>query len=520
MASSVVSVGSISAAVSASIRATSTATFPLPTTTTRSDGEVEREILMVRVAVVPGHERGRRPRAGEVLAGDVHSPVGLCPEGVDDRVVELGQLVVSKVTADLDVAEKAEARTLRDALEGARDGLDLRVVGRNAEPDEPPRGRQPIEHVHLDGRIVAREERSGRVEPCRSRADHRHTKGMLGGHASRIMTAGCGHGGSGSSERDEACLRHRCGDRRRRPRRRRVRLARLGLVGEPSAGDLQRNGLRDPRRRRQAARGADGGARDARDERCLGRRPARPRRHPAAPVHADRPGRPRPACVRADGGGALLRRHAAGARAPGPTGRPRRGDASQQKRRRRGDDPLARRRSPERRGRRRRRDAERGPPGRDLRLPLPRRAGRNLLVPHPPVLVRRGAPWALRPARDRAGHRCRAREWARRRHRRLDPYARQHTARERDRWRRAAHDARGHTGSAPADQHRQRPAQPRSRRHAVSRRRDRRHRPERSDAAAWDDARPRRGRALRRHLHDAGATGEARRRGHQPRAWR
>ena len=284
IASSVVSVGSISSAVSASIRATSTATFPLPTTTARSAERSNGTILEVRVAVVPGDERRRRPRAGQILAGDVHPPVGLRAEGVDDRVVQLRQLVVGEVAADLDVAEEAEAGALRDPLERARDGLDLGVVGRDAEPDEAPRRRQPVEHVHLDGRLLAREQRSRRVEPRRPRADNRHAKGVLGGHASRIMARGCGEPRRNrGSERDEACLRGRRRDRRRRARRGRRRLGRLGLVGEPAARDLQRDGLRDPGRRRRAGDGhGDGG--HARD---LGHRPARAGRRADAAVHAD-----------------------------------------------------------------------------------------------------------------------------------------------------------------------------------------------------------------------------------------
>ena len=110
---SVVSVGASSSGVSASIRATSSATLPLPTTTARSPDEVELELLEVGVAVVPGDELGGRPRAGQVLAGDPEPPVGLRADRVDDRVVEREQLLVRDVAADLDVAEEAEARAAR-----------------------------------------------------------------------------------------------------------------------------------------------------------------------------------------------------------------------------------------------------------------------------------------------------------------------------------------------------------------------------------------------------------------------
>ena len=76
-------------------------------------GEVELELLEVRVAVVPGDERRGRPRARQVLARDAEAAVGLRADGVDDRVVEAQQLLVRDVAADLDVAEEAEAGLAR-----------------------------------------------------------------------------------------------------------------------------------------------------------------------------------------------------------------------------------------------------------------------------------------------------------------------------------------------------------------------------------------------------------------------
>ena len=133
--------------------------------------EVELEVLEVGVAVVPGDERRGRPRAGQVLAGDAEPPVGLRADGVDDRVVEREQLLVRDVAADLDVAEEAEARPRRGLLERARDGLDVLVVGRDAEADEAPRRRQPVDQVDLDLRVLALQQRVGRVEPGRAGAD-------------------------------------------------------------------------------------------------------------------------------------------------------------------------------------------------------------------------------------------------------------------------------------------------------------------------------------------------------------
>ena len=135
------------------------------------DVEVERETLKVRMAVVPGHELERRPRAWEILAGNPELPIGLRTDRVDHGVVQPREFVVVQVAPDLDVSEEAEAGLRGDALESARDRLELRVVGRNAEADEPPRRREALDHVDLDGNIRV-EERAGGVEARRSRADY------------------------------------------------------------------------------------------------------------------------------------------------------------------------------------------------------------------------------------------------------------------------------------------------------------------------------------------------------------
>ena len=141
--------------------------------------EVELEVLEVGVAVVPGDELGGRPRAGKVLAGDAEAPIGLRADRVDHGVVERRELVVRDVASDLHVAEEAKARTRGDLLERARHGLELRMVGRDPEPDEPPRRRQPLDHVDLDARVLAREQGAGRVEGGRPGADDGDTQRWL-----------------------------------------------------------------------------------------------------------------------------------------------------------------------------------------------------------------------------------------------------------------------------------------------------------------------------------------------------
>ena len=131
------------------------------------DGEVELELLVVGMAVVPGDELGGRPRAGQVLAGDAEPAVALGSDRVDDGVVQAHEVVVVEVATDLDVAEEAEAGLVGDPLEGTRHGLQFRVIRRNPEPHEPPRRRQALDHVHLDRRIRG-QQRTGGIEARRA----------------------------------------------------------------------------------------------------------------------------------------------------------------------------------------------------------------------------------------------------------------------------------------------------------------------------------------------------------------
>src|SRR5262249_10676027 len=82
---------------------------------------------------------------------------------------EADEVFVMQVASDLDVAEEAEAGLVGDALEGARDRLQLGMVRRDPEAHEPPRRRQPLDHVDLDGDVGV-EQRARGVEAGRPRA--------------------------------------------------------------------------------------------------------------------------------------------------------------------------------------------------------------------------------------------------------------------------------------------------------------------------------------------------------------
>src|SRR5690606_34534969 len=78
--------------------------------------QVEVQVAVVRVGVVPADELGRRVAAGQVLARDPHPPVGAGADRVDDRVVVGGQVLVGEVPAHLDVAVEAELRVGGDLV--------------------------------------------------------------------------------------------------------------------------------------------------------------------------------------------------------------------------------------------------------------------------------------------------------------------------------------------------------------------------------------------------------------------
>jgi hypothetical protein len=138
--------------------------------------EVELELLEVGMAVVPGDECGGRPGTGQILARDAEPAIGLGADRVDDRVVQAKELVVRDVPADLDVAEESKSGSRRRLLERPRDRLDVLVVGRDAESDEAMRRGQPIDHIHLDPRVVALQEGVGGVEASRAGADDGDTQ--------------------------------------------------------------------------------------------------------------------------------------------------------------------------------------------------------------------------------------------------------------------------------------------------------------------------------------------------------
>ena len=107
-------------------------------------------------------------RAGTAFARDPEPIVGHGAVRVDDRVIALEQLGAGDVLAEADATEEAKAGMPRGPLVHARDRLDLRVVGRDAEAHQPERRLQRVIHIDLE---LGLQKLIGGVEARRARAD-------------------------------------------------------------------------------------------------------------------------------------------------------------------------------------------------------------------------------------------------------------------------------------------------------------------------------------------------------------
>ena len=168
---SAVSVGASSSRSSTSIRATSIATLPLPTTTAR---RAERSKVWSAKWGWPLYQATNSVAAcepGQVLARDPEPVVARRAHRVDDGVVALEQVGPLHVGAELDPSEEAQPRVRRGLLEDARDALDLRVVGGDARAHEAERRRQRVEQVDLEALARAAAGRR-RSRPGRRRRSH------------------------------------------------------------------------------------------------------------------------------------------------------------------------------------------------------------------------------------------------------------------------------------------------------------------------------------------------------------
>jgi hypothetical protein len=149
--------------------------------------QIEVELAVVRMSVVPGDELRRGPAAGEVLARDPERFVRLRSGRVDDGVVVLRELAVRDVGAYLHIAEEAGAAGECLAVEPVLQALDLLVIRSDAASQQAPWRRQPLEQVDLG---VAPAPDGGRGERARGpRADDRDARSRVSHQAAARSSA-------------------------------------------------------------------------------------------------------------------------------------------------------------------------------------------------------------------------------------------------------------------------------------------------------------------------------------------
>ena len=136
-------------------------------------------VLEVRVGIVEADELAGAD--GVLAAGDVQRTVIGGARGVDNRIVELLELVNGDVLADVDVAEQADLRLVHHLVEGLDDALNTRVVGGNAVADQAEGGRHALVNVDADVGLRLRQ-RVGGVDACRAGADDCNAKWAILGH--------------------------------------------------------------------------------------------------------------------------------------------------------------------------------------------------------------------------------------------------------------------------------------------------------------------------------------------------
>ena len=151
------------------MRVTSAATLPLPITTARCADRSNSSVAVVRVAVVPGDELGRRPAA---RAGPRRGSRATCRSARRWR-----RSPPCSGASARRARRRRRPRRCRGSGSRARSvwrsnvssqALDLLVVGGHAAAQQPPRRGQPLEQVDL--RVAAGAQQAGGGErPGRAR---------------------------------------------------------------------------------------------------------------------------------------------------------------------------------------------------------------------------------------------------------------------------------------------------------------------------------------------------------------
>ena len=136
--------------------------------------EVEVEVTIVGMSVVPGHEVGSRIAAEEILTGDIHAVVGRSASREDDLVIEPTQVVKAQVCSVFHVAVITKPGIGGNLVVGRRNGLDFLMVRRHTATHQSVWRRQPLQHVNLDDEIFLIQQVFGDIEAARARSNNGH----------------------------------------------------------------------------------------------------------------------------------------------------------------------------------------------------------------------------------------------------------------------------------------------------------------------------------------------------------
>src|SRR5579885_268461 len=142
--------------------------------------QVEGEIAVIGMTVVPADELGGRVAARQVLAGYAQAAIGLRPAGEHDGVVGAAQFLDREVAADGDVADETEGGRAGDLVIDQDGLLQLGMIGRHAAAHQSVGDGQPFVHVNLHG-PAGLEQGLGGIKAARAAAHDRNPQGAFGG---------------------------------------------------------------------------------------------------------------------------------------------------------------------------------------------------------------------------------------------------------------------------------------------------------------------------------------------------
>src|SRR5882762_3599923 len=150
-------------------------------------------VTMVRVAVVPADQVGRREGSVQRFARNAHRVIALATDCVDDLVVARAQVLDGDVSAKFYVAKETHPRVRGHLLVGGGDALDVLMIRCDAAANHAERRRQPIKHIHTHGQVRRFEQRLRGIEPRWSRSNDRDAEWASdrakGAHTSSRMSA-------------------------------------------------------------------------------------------------------------------------------------------------------------------------------------------------------------------------------------------------------------------------------------------------------------------------------------------